>query len=53
MDLKNMKKVLDLQSLEQVQGGMMAWSTMSENCGTVGANEWSTKSNGCRTRVAL
>lgn len=48
MDIKNMKKVLDLQSLEYVQGGEMAWSTQSVDCGTVGDDEWSTQSKGCR-----
>lgn len=52
MDLKNMKKVLDLQMLEYIQGGIdndvACWSTTSENCGTVQADEWSTWSKGCR-----
>lgn len=47
-------KVLSLQQLRQVSGGRgdvaspMAWSTQSNNCGTVGDNEWSTQSSGCR-----
>lgn len=46
-------KVLALQELEMVAGGrgnMMtpdAWSTASNNCGSVRPSEWSTVSNGC------
>lgn len=41
-------KVLDLQALIEVDGGLMSWSTASWNCGGVGADEWSTGSGGCR-----
>ncbi|NDI85485.1 hypothetical protein [Undibacterium crateris] len=45
--------VLDLQSIEHVSGGYVGdmeiavQSTESISCGTVTANELSTKSNGC------
>ena len=42
-------KVLGLQELTAVAGGAAAWSTNSNNCGTVKSDEWSTDSNGCRT----
>ncbi|WMS86051.1 hypothetical protein [Pleionea litopenaei] len=46
-------KVLGLQELAEVAGGRMAeaWSTDSIDCGTVGSNEWSTLSRGCRDDV--
>ncbi|NVJ51778.1 MAG: hypothetical protein HWE13_08725 [Gammaproteobacteria bacterium] len=44
-------KVLGLQELTEVAGGAMAWSTDSIDCGTVGSNEWSTVSRGCRDNV--
>lgn len=40
-------KVLDLQEMDAADGGAMAWSTSSNNCGSVGSDEWSTSSNGC------
>ncbi len=47
-------RVLDLQELLSVTGGTgrrdedpNAWSTTSNNCGSVGEDEWSTQSNGC------
>jgi hypothetical protein len=47
-------RVLDLQDLMSVHGGThqndddaKAWSTFSENCGSVGDDEWSTRSEGC------
>lgn len=46
----NKMKVLGLQELTEVAGGAMAWSTDSVDCGTVGSNEWSTLSRGCRDR---
>ena len=41
-------KVLDLQALSEVDGGLMSWSTTSGGCGSVRADEWSTTSDGCR-----
>ncbi|MCI2263219.1 hypothetical protein [Xanthomonas indica] len=40
-------KVLALQELEGVSGGLAAWSTDSINCGGVTKDEWSTASRGC------
>ena len=47
-------RVLDLQDLMSVHGcthqyddDANAWSTTSNNCGSVEAHEWSTESNGC------
>jgi hypothetical protein len=41
-------KVLNLQEMDDVSGGAGAWSTASGGCGSVGDNEWSTKSMDCR-----
>lgn len=46
-EIDNKSKVLDLQEMDAVDGGLMAWSTTSNNCGGVTADEWSTESNGC------
>lgn len=46
---KSKMKVLGLQELGEVSGGLAAWSTESMNCATVDENEWSTRSGGCRT----
>lgn len=49
----SMAKVLDLQELAMVDGGgkvepdLYAWSTASNGCKSVGADEWSTLSNDC------
>jgi len=55
-NLNGMMKVLDLQTLASVEGAGIvayAWSTTSNSCGTVGSNEWSTGSAGCRTKVQM
>ncbi len=46
-------KVLGLQELTEVAGGAAAWSTDSVNCGTVGSDEWSTLSRGCRSIIVI
>ena len=51
-DIDSKSKVLDLQEMDAVDGGLMAWSTTSNNCGGVTKDEWSTESNGC-TKTAL
>ncbi|MCF7751972.1 hypothetical protein KQ945_14525 [Bacillus subtilis subsp. subtilis] len=40
-------KVLALQELEGVSGGLAAWSTTSEGCNGVTKDEWSTFSKDC------
>lgn len=45
-------KVLALQELESVSGAALpnyhaAWSTGSNGCATVTADQWSTRSRGC------
>lgn len=49
--MKQKMKVLDLQVLNSINGGtkpLQSWSSYSEGCGSVSADEWSTVSKGCR-----
>lgn len=53
-EIDSKAKVLDLQELDAVDGGAMAWSTESVNCGGVTKDEWSTRSTGCpKTALAV